>query len=54
MKKKGVALRRIDIQRWGSPVAEQHSIASIPQLWLYDGTRLVTREPMEVLSRLQQ
>lgn len=54
MKQKGVKLRRIDIKRWGSPVAEQHSIASIPQLWLYDGSRLVTRDAMEVMSRLQK
>jgi thiol-disulfide isomerase/thioredoxin len=51
-KKQGVALRRIDIKRWGSPVADQYAITSIPQLWLYDGTRLVSRDVNDVLSRL--
>lgn len=31
-----VYLRKVDIDRWGSPVAEQHKINSIPRIEVYD------------------
>ena len=37
-----IALRKIDIVNWGSPVAQQFSIQSLPQVHVYDrGGRLV-------------
>ncbi len=36
--KQGVRLLRIDIDRWGSPVAEQYGINRLPTVWLYNGT----------------
>jgi thioredoxin 1 len=37
-----VALRKIDIVRWGTPVARQFNIHSVPQVNVYDrGGRLV-------------
>lgn len=37
-----VALRKIDIVRWGTPVAQQFNIHSVPQVNVYDrGGRLV-------------
>ncbi len=47
-------LRIIDIDRWGSPVAEQYGIRSIPALWLYEGTERVSTDTREVLRLLQE
>ena len=54
MRRKGtIALRRIDIDNWQSQVAREHRINSIPQLWLYDGTKLVTKDRNEVLALIR-
>lgn len=54
IRKKGtVALRKVDIARWNSEVAEQFGIRSIPQLWLYEGTRQVSRDSRRILDQLQ-
>ncbi len=39
---KDLTLLRIDIDHWGSPVALQHGIMSLPHIELYDGKRLVS------------
>ena len=47
---------KIDIDTWGSPVAKQYDIHSLPTLWLYEGKeRRATgrREVFELLSRDQ-
>lgn len=51
-KKQDVVLRKIDIRSWSSEVTRQHGIQGIPQLWLYDGKKLVTKNPQEVLAWL--
>ncbi len=50
--KQGCRLLRIDIDRWGSDVAKQYSIRSIPALWLYDGRKRVSSDTGDVLSRV--
>jgi hypothetical protein len=45
-------LRRIDVVRWDSPVAEQYSIRLLPTLWLYENGSLVSQKSDEVLARL--
>ena len=52
--KQTVALRQIDIASWDSPVAIQHGISTLPQLRLYDGTRLITADRHEVMKILRQ
>ena len=52
--KQTVALRQIDIVSWTSPVALQHGISTLPQLRLYDGTRLVSADRHEVMAILRQ
>ena len=46
-----LSLRKIDIGRWGSPVAEQYGIRSIPALHLYDGKKLVSKDSKVTLGR---
>lgn len=53
-KKASVALRRIDIRAWDSAVARQHAIDVVPQLHLYDGTRLISADRHEVMDILRQ
>ena len=48
----GLKLRRIDIDQWGSPVAKQYGIRSLPALYLYEGTRLVSQDTSDVLKRI--
>jgi len=38
----------VDIDKWGSPVASQHNIRSLPSLWLYDGTELKSKDSRKV------
>ena len=52
--KQGVVLRKVDIKSWTSEAARQHGIQSIPQLWLYDGTKLVTSDSGRVMSWLSE
>jgi thiol-disulfide isomerase/thioredoxin len=49
-----LALRKIDIVNWDSPVARQHRIGSIPHLVLYGpgGERLAAGDAGSVLGRL--
>ena len=49
-----VALRRIDIVEWDSPVAKQFKLNSLPALYLYDGKELVSKNGPEILKRLQK
>lgn len=53
-KKPGAYLRQIDIRSWTSEAARQHGIQSIPQLWLYDGAKLVTTDGERVMTWLLQ
>ena len=53
-KKQGAYLRKVDIRSWGSDAARQHGIQSIPQLWLYDGAKLVTTDGERVMTWLMQ
>jgi hypothetical protein len=50
--KQGVVLRKVDIRSWTSEAARQHGIQSIPQLWLYEGTKLVTTDAASVMRWL--
>ena len=52
--KQACKLLRIDIDKWGSAVARQYVIRSLPTLWLYDGTTRVTTNTGDVLSRVNQ
>lgn len=49
-----IRLRKIDIASWDSEVAQQHDIRSIPQLWLYDGMELLSKDTREILEYLQR
>lgn len=49
-----IRLRKIDINQWGSPVAEQHDIHRLPRLLLYDGTRLISDDTKRVLQMLKR
>ena len=53
-RKKGAVLRVVDIKSWSSEAARQHGIRRIPQLWLYDGTKLVSRDSDATLEWLSQ
>ena len=48
-----VKLRIVDIHHWGSPVARQHGIRSLPTVWLYEDGHLTSRDTGEILRRLQ-
>ena len=53
MREKGnVRLRKIDIDDWSSPVARQYEIRSIPELRLYEGYKLVTKDTQKVMRSL--
>jgi hypothetical protein len=47
-----VRLRRIDIERWDSPVAVQFGIRRLPTLLLYDGRELLSSDKREILELL--
>lgn len=49
----GTRLLRIDIDTWGSDVARQFGIRSLPTLYLFEGKDLVARDTREVLQRLE-
>ena len=53
-KNPGTQLLIVDIDRWGSPVAKQYSINSIPAAWLYDGTEQVSTDLRDVMGQLSQ
>jgi hypothetical protein len=48
-----VTLRKVDIGQWGSPVAEQYGIKSIPYLRLYKDGKLEAEGTREVMARLK-
>lgn len=48
-----IHLRRVDIDRWGSPVASQYGIDSLPALYLYEDGELVSKDLQEVWGKLQ-
>ncbi len=48
----GTYLRRIDVVEWGSEVAKQHGIRSLPHLVLYENGRETARGAREVLAAL--
>ncbi|MFT7664587.1 MAG: hypothetical protein ACI87A_002820, partial [Planctomycetota bacterium] len=47
-----IHLRRINIDNWGSEVAEQHDITGIPHLLLYDDTEFITAGTGQVFHEL--
>jgi hypothetical protein len=52
--KKGVRLLRIDIDRWGSPVAKQYGINRLPTVWLYNGTTKVASDTQAAWGQVSQ
>ena len=52
--KQACKLLRIDIDKWGSAVARQYAIRSLPTVWLYDGTTRITTNTGDALSRVNQ
>ena len=50
-----LALRKVDIINWDSPVTRQHGVTSIPHMVLYgpDGSRLAAGDAHSVLRRLE-
>ena len=50
--KPNVNLRRINIVKWGSPVAGQYGIRELPTLWLYDGRKRVSTDMRDVFQRV--
>lgn len=49
-----VKLRRIDLGSWGSPVAEQYGIRSLPTIWLYEDGELLSKDRRAVAARLEK
>jgi len=47
-----VRLRKVNIVKWGSDVAKQHGINSLPSLHLYDGNELESKSGPAVLAAL--
>jgi thioredoxin-like negative regulator of GroEL len=47
-------LVRIDIDQWGSPVAEQFDIRSLPTVWLYKGSDLQETEAMQIVQQIRR
>ncbi|MDP7033324.1 MAG: hypothetical protein QF752_02410 [Planctomycetota bacterium] len=52
--KKNLYLRKFNIVKWSSPLAEKYDLDSIPSLWLFgpDG-QLIVKGYSEVLDRLK-
>jgi hypothetical protein len=50
----GTRLLRIDIGSWGSAVASQFGIQSLPTVHLYDGKTKVSDDTRAVLDRLSR
>jgi hypothetical protein len=47
-------VRRINIDEWGSPVANQYGVSRLPTLLLYDGDKLVSEDKRQILSLLRR
>ncbi len=45
-------LRIVDIGAWGSDVAKQYGIRSLPQVWLYEDGEFVSNDLDQVLQRI--
>ena len=52
--KQSTRLIRIDIDKWGSPVANQYGINRLPTVWLYNGTNKVASDTRAVLAEVTQ
>lgn len=50
----GARLLRIDIGRWGTPVAEQFGIRRLPTVHVYEGKALVAGDTQAALERLSR
>lgn len=46
-------LLKIDIGKWGSPVAEQYRIKRLPTVWLYENSKIATRDVREAMRKLE-
>ena len=46
-------LYKIDIGKWGSPVAQQFGINRLPTVWLYEGKERVESDTRQALQRIQ-
>ena len=46
--KGNLRLLKIDIEHWGSPVAEQFGIRRLPTIWLYDGSKRISDDAAEI------
>ena len=47
-----VRLRRVNVKSWTSAVAKQCKIRSLPTLWLYKGSKIVSRKKEEILATI--
>lgn len=45
---------RIDIDKWGSPVAQRYEIRRVPTLWLFEGRELRSEDTQEVIEFLHR
>ncbi len=52
--KQSVRLLRIDIDKWGSPVANQYGINRLPTVWLYNGTNKVASGTQAAIAQASQ
>lgn len=50
----GTRLLRVDVDTWGSPVAKQFGINSLPTVYLFEGRDLVLTDTRAVLARIQE
>lgn len=48
-----LVIRKVDIESWNSPVAQQYEVRSIPHLLLYEDGRLVAQGVNDVFARMQ-
>ena len=54
VKEKGtVALRKVDIVSWDSPVVKQHGVGAVPLPWLYDGQERVATNVDTVMRMIE-
>ena len=51
-KKEGARLLVVDIDSWGSDVAKQYTVTSLPALWLYEDGKRVSTDGQQILDRL--
>ncbi|WP_309400183.1 thioredoxin family protein [Cerasicoccus maritimus] len=48
-----VAVRKVDIVRWGTPITEQFKIKSIPNIWVFDKNGKQVGKPTSSLSEVR-